>query len=361
MGYFKKLSYLTIVLGLMSSCIKEEALNSEADIESANIEAGMQKRSPIIQNRKVTFFVKDEVGLTNLSPEFHLTEGATIEPKSGTTQDFTFPKYYTVTSQDKKWTKKYEVNFINTSLVESFNFENARTDSEQTPYHVFFEEENGHEVFEWSSGNAGFAFTGMATTSDSYPTYQSEDGYEGKCVTLVTRTTGDLGKMFGSPMAAGNLFMGSFQISLTNPVESTKFGLPYTFVPSKLSGYYKYTPGKEYTEGDKVVADKQDDFDIYAVFYETDEDLKTLDGTNALTHPNIVSIARVEERQENDEWIHFSIPFVMKEGKVIDKEKLANNGYNIAIVMTSSIHGDKFAGAVGSTLKVDNLQLFHNK
>ena len=44
-------------------------------------------------------------------------------------------------------------------------------------------------------------------------------------------------------------------------------------------------------------------------------------------------------------------------GKTIDMELLASGGYNIAIVMSSSIGGDKFKGAPGSTLWVDDMVL----
>ena len=56
--------------------------------------------------------------------------------------------------------------------------------------------------------------------------------------------------------------------------------------------------------------------------YETSESVPTLDGTNAFTSPNLVSIARIDDAKETDEWTHFKLPFHMLSGKYIDKEKL---------------------------------------
>ena len=38
-------------------------------------------------------------------------------------------------------------------------------------------------------------------------------------------------------------------------------------------------------------------------------------------------------------------------------EKLQNDGYNLAIVFASSVKGDLFEGAVGSTLYIDEVEL----
>lgn len=108
---------------------------------------------------------------------------------------------------------------------------------------------------EWASGNAGYAMTGVAKTADDYPTFQITDGKAGKCLSLVTRSTGFFGQIAGMPIAAGNLFIGSFDVSnaMSNPLKATKFGLPFRHVPTYLAGYYKYKAGDQFTEGGKPV------------------------------------------------------------------------------------------------------------
>ena len=91
-----------------------------------------------------------------------------------------------------------------------------------------------------------------------------------------------------------------------------------------------------------------------------------LDGNNVLTHKNIVGLARIKEQDivemndekiERGEWQYFNIPFELRDGKQIDPERLANYGYNVAIVISSSVDGAYFRGAVGSTLYVDTFKI----
>ena len=92
--------------------------------------------------------------------------------------------------------------------------------------------------------------------------------------------------------------------------------------------------------------------------------MSTLDGTNVLAEDNtyIVSVARIKDAKETDEWIKFDLPFEYRTGKSIDMEKLKAGKYNLAIVFSSSIRGDHFEGAPGSTLYIDEFLLnFTNK
>ena len=97
-----------------------------------------------------------------------------------------------------------------------------------------------------------------------------------------------------------------------------------------------------------------------AIFYETDENVKYLDGFNGLTSPNLISVARISDQKETDEWTRFYIPFVAKPGKVIDKDKLAKGGYQLSIVFSSSLKGDVFEGAEGSTLWIDEVEIIQS-
>ena len=119
-------------------------------------------------------------------------------------------------------------------------------------------------------------------------------------------------------------------------------------MPTYLAGYYKYKAGDQFTEGGKPVEGKHDICDIYAIMYETSVSVPTLDGTNAFTSPNLVSMARIKDAKETDEWTYFKLPFITLPGK-----------YNISIVFTSSLEGDHFNGAIGSTLLIDEAELIY--
>ena len=50
-----------------------------------------------------------------------------------------------------------------------------------------------------------------------------------------------------------------------------------------------------------------------------------------------------------------TIPFTFLEGKTIDRNKMVDGKYSLAIILSSSEDGGNFNGAVGSTLWVDEL------
>ena len=369
-----KLNALPVILlfaGLSAgSCIKEEAPNSEADIESCTLPGDVLNRDPVIENDKVTLHLKKGTDLRSLSPEFTLTPGATISPAGGTERNFTTPQEYEVTSEDGRWKKTYTVEAATSGIKipHVLRFENVRMEGK---YQIFYEtNEEGTKMWEWASGNPGFNLTGAGSGYADYPTYQSGIGYRNKCLALTTRRTGSFGARMNMPIAAGNLFLGTFDVlnALKDPLTATRFGMPFDYVPTSLRGYYKYRSGEVFYELDaaasdklKPVPDRKDRFNIYAVFYESTDDMKTLDGTNALSeeNPNVLAVAQIaqDEAVETDEWTPFRIEFVFREGKSVEAAKLAEGRYSLAVVFTSSLYGDRFEGAPGSTLCVDEVTL----
>ena len=346
---------------LATSCIKNEAPNAEADIETCTLSGDVLNRDPIVGNDFITLPVKSGIDVTKLAPEFTLTAGATIDPASGTVRNFTTPQQYTVTSEDGKWKKVYEVSAQFTKIPTSFHFEEVvpyKDKNGKTIYYNFRESDLIGNYMNWTNANEGFAYTGVKAEPNDYPTSPATNGINNSnCVKLTTKSTGSLGAMLKMYIAAGNLFIGSFQIVIPEVVKATKFGIPFTHIPTAIKGYYKYKAGAEFTIDGKVVANRKDICDIYSVFYETDNNVKTLDGTNIFTSPNIISIARINNAKETDQWTEFNLPFVTKAGKTIDPQKLADGKYNLTIVFSSSIKGDLFEGAVGSTLYIDEVDL----
>ena len=224
-------------------------------------------------------------------------------------------------------------------------------------------------------GNPGYNLTGLGSSPEVFPTTAAEGGVSGKCIKLETKDTGMYGmstkpKM---PIAAGNLFVGEFELSKASrfPRKATKFGLPLVRKkPVTLEGYYKYKAGANFTDAKKKVQPTMHDTaDIYAVVYEIDPDnFVPLDGDNILTASNIALMARIDKPAEFEgdmselaasDWVHFSEPFKPMNGKDFDAERMARGGYAIAIVMTSSRQGAYFEGAVGSTLYVDQLRVVY--
>jgi len=357
------------------SCIKEEALNQEADIIEVALQEGILKRDPVIENNKVVCYIKANVDITKMAPTFKLTEGATVYPASSTRLDFTNPQKYTVTSQDGQWSKVYTVSFIYAELATHYHFDYYEEDimDELNPdhkFHVIYEQADNKKTTIWASANSGYSILAAGKSPYEYPTCIEQNGYSNRAAKMTTCSTGFLGAMFGSPLAAGNLFLGNFQLDITNALKSTHFGMPFERTPISLKGYYKYHSGDIYqrntdASGNKIdggeVAEQKDSCAIYAVFYETTKEMKYLDGVNILTHPNIISIALLKDAGEHDDWTAFNVPFIYQEGKAIDSKKLKDGIYNLAIVFSSSKDGAIYNGAIGSTLYVDEVELISEK
>ena len=108
---------------LLSSCFKDEPLNAECDITEASVhvsdtEAMFFNASDTLvkvlySENSIRFNVRRHADLTALAPTFRITPGASISPASGSVHDFSQgPVTYLVTSEDKKWSRRYEVAFI---------------------------------------------------------------------------------------------------------------------------------------------------------------------------------------------------------------------------------------------------------
>lgn len=355
---------LFLVVAALTSCIQPEPENAEADILEVILPDDILKMDPRIENDYITLMLKANVNITAIAPEFVLTPGATIDPPSGTVLNFTAPQQYVVTSEDKKWKKTYTISCTQDGINTIYNFEHFELRRDK--YFVFYEVlPNDQKQFIWASGNAGFAAVSFGASKYSYPTTPYEYGKSGNCLKCETRSTGSMGLSVGMPIAAGNLFIGEFDgmTAVTNPLKSTRFGVPFDFIPIRLKGYYKYKAGEIFTDKqNNPLPGRHDTFDIYSILYETDENVKYLDGTNFLTSPNLIAIARMgaDEKKETEEWTFFNLPFEVRPGKVIEEQKLKDGKYNVSIVFSSSIDGNLFEGAVGSTLLIDEVELVHD-
>ena len=271
---------------------------------------------------------------------------------------------YHITSEDGAFHRDYRVMFVPIQPLETnYSFENFRWEPANR-YREWFEySDHGNVIDIWATGNPGFAISKSSASPEEYPTIPwDNESISGHCVKLETHDTGLFGAMMNMRIAAGNLFIGTFDVAnaLQDAMAATRFGLPFNKKPLRFEGYYKFKPGKDFQNRAGVIQEGRiDEPDLYAVLYiNTDENGQsfTLQGDNVLTHPNIVALARVTDRVHDfDNWTHFDIPFEYR--KEIDNELLKKQNYNLTVVFTSSIEGASFCGAVGSTLLVDEVKV----
>ena len=359
---------------LLTSCIKDEPQNMECDILEAWVEgdylsqyfsqdADMRISDVPSSSEHLVFTVRRRAAMPAVAIYFKLTPGATISPASGSPQDFTHgPVTYTVTSEDGQWHRTYVVEFKEAALPSSrYDFEDFEL-STNGKYYVWFERPDaGTRENIWASGNEGYMIAKPNAEATDYPTVPDENGFDGYCLRLTTRSTGSWGKTFRKPIAAGNFFLGTFdsQYALTNTLRTTNMGIAYTREPVRVTGYYKYSPGEVFTDKDsKEVPSRLDEPTIHAALYLNHDEQGNevmLHGDDVRTNPYIVRRAEVASLPATDQWQPFEMTF---EGSTpIDAALLANRGYNLALVFSSSKTGDTFEGSVGSTLYIDKVEI----
>lgn len=382
MRYYKMIAAALIGSSTLTSCFKDEPLNAECDIEQAYIHVdnplGMfYQQSDTLINvlstaEDINFVVRKTTDLTALAPIFNLTPGATIYPDNGSEQDFSNgPIVYTTTSEDGQYKRNYRVNFIFSKDMLEYNFDHfsLNTNAPANKYYVWTDlDDEGNPLNNWATGNHGYRMAKGSAQPDEYPTTPwSEEGHE-TCVKLTTCETGKFGSDRKMPIAAGNLFLGEFDTkkALTanaagvKGVLATKFGLPIGSQPVSFSGFYKYKRGDVFTDKNNEVKDSKDYGSIYAVFYDNHDangEPFVLHGDDVLSSDQIISIANIGQIDDTPEWTAFNLNFKLQPGKAIDPVKLANRGYSLAIVSSSSINGATFEGAVGSTLWIDDFSI----
>ena len=403
--------YKTVVVAATvlaaTSCIQDEALNTECDIITCSFPSEIVVSDPTITNNRVTVNVVPDADISKLAPTFTLTEGATISPASGSVQNFLNADHhtvnYTVTSQDGEWHKTYRVQVVQQLKPSEYLFNKVELDPTKK-YSIFNEyDENGNFLMAWSSGNPGYVMCGEAnkaaraaygkdnykdhiweffptlavfpkgttlkTDNDNVTSFVNGGKYaQPEYIRLVTRSTGGFGAQVKMPIAAGNIFQGEFDLgsAVSQPREATRFGEPYNYKPVKLSGEYRFKAGDVFTDGKgNVVVGRKDIFSIYAIFFESDDDVKFIDSNvhyNDFMHPNMVALANLTDAHEtglgDDDWVKFEIEFDYdKYKKAVNADLLAKGVYRLGIVIASSAEGDYFRGAVGSTLDVRNIKV----
>lgn len=358
---------------------KGDKKNTDALVEKMTVDHELVVFQPEVEvgsaSNKIVFFVKEETTdeqlKTLLVPVFQFSPGSTVtlgaaEYTSGTVVDFTAKQTLKVKSESGKKTTTY---YITAQRMSSFKTDlNAweTKNLESTRPHEQYEEPiNG-----WGTSNEGVKwiksmYPKLYATDAPYAVLPTESSKSGKAARLETlNTTGQAGVGSLIPaipvVTSGTVFSGVFEVNISNTLMSTRFGYPCTKKPVAFKGSYKYTPGEVYyvcadpKKANVVVADesKTDAPALNAVLFEVDNYAADyLDGTNLLTSDKIVAKASVDGKTQA-EYVDFSVNFDFGT-KTFDSTKK----YKLAIVCSSSKDGDKFTGAPGSVLCVDNLEV----
>ncbi|WP_163265029.1 PCMD domain-containing protein [Dysgonomonas sp. 216] len=348
-------TYLLISSLLFASCIKDEPLYSEVDIDHFLLDNDIQVDFLPARNNIVTIVVSDTTGTSHkkFAPKIQVSPGATITPTSGDTVEFIdYKAEYIVESEDKLYKQVYIVNIVQIVPLET-GFEAWTTAGGGMLIHPALDDQL------WSSANQGIALATMGRIGE-YPTRVTDDSYSGYSAALLETKKG--GKYWGQniPIFSGSLYRGKFAINLSNFVKSALFGQLHPYYmgrPSLFTGYYKYEPGKTFIdENAKEVPGRIDECSIHAVLYRIEKGDTSngsyLNGENILTSERIVAKAVLPDGSAKAEYTKFEIPFIYT-----SEPDYSEYDYRLAVVFASSKEGDFYRGAIGSKLIVDDVEI----
>jgi hypothetical protein len=239
------------------SCVKEDYFGRSALKEIRYFTLSQQAGNTEINQDSLTIriAVAPSANLAQLAPDsIELSSYARIEPGKGVTQDFSKPVTYLVTAENGT-TVAYRVIVTRGSTTPQLD--NGSLDDWYTPAGKNFQEPGKDENTIWATGNAGVV---TLSSPNVNPTVVSGTD---RAAEMITKDLGGLGQLTGQRMAAGTVFTGKFVLDIANPLNSTKFGIPFTGSPKSFTVSYTYAPGTPYRDGRGNILSKNDSCDIY--------------------------------------------------------------------------------------------------
>jgi hypothetical protein len=364
------LFFAVLLPALFTSCIKDEALNPEADILAFSFnENYLRVKDSEIGNDYIIVYPKKNVDLRDSAfVHIELSEGATPKRIENSLKNDTL-FFIDVTSQSKEYTKRYSVVQGYIKFPSVFDFEDW-----VRPTTGFLYENPRDSSLLWFSSNNGAAIAWNQTSrpANDYLIRKTERCFSGTTA-VELRTMEGPGSVMGFlniPCLSGSLYLGGFNAltGLTNPLRSTFFGVPFNDgKPVKLTGYYLYKEGAEAyinPDGSRDAA-RKDTCSIYAVLFKTDYKVQFLYGDNIATSPNVIARAEIDFKdiQQKDDFQYFEIAFDYRsyQDKVpFSWDELNNDEYKITIVFASSHRGQHYEGRPGNALIVDKVELHYD-
>lgn len=357
-----KLNNYTILFALFllfTSCIKEDHFGAS---EFANIKAisvSNQSGSAIIntEDASVTVEIPGGVELTNtVIQTLEVSSFATSSIAVGDTVDLNEPLTVTLVSENGTSTIWTINAFVAT---ESPQLNNGNLNQwYQTPTEYFEPGESAATTI-WATGNRGTQIL------DRLATIPEDLGNNNLAAKMITLSNGPLGSTFGTPISAGSLFTGSFNadnINPSDPAAATEFGIPFSGRPTILKFKYSYEPGDENKTQSGQLLDYGDAADVYVLLeVRLDGDIKRL----------ATAWFRTDDLQADLVTVEIPFTYGQLDTTFPDYTQPENGLFvandevefilptHISFVASSSFDGANFAGAVDSTLIIDDIELVY--
>ncbi len=211
----------------------------------------------------------------------------------------------------------------------------------------------------WGTGNPGTALLGKYATTP----LETED--DNKAVRMETLDNGKLAGTFGAPISAGSIYTGKFvseNIDPADPEAAIDFGTNFSARPVAFKLKYIYQPGPVNKDKEGNILGDGDQCEMYILL-----EVRMNDSIKRLA----TAWFRSDENLTDFKEIQIDFVYGALDGSYPDFMKPKNGEYvvgddvnymlptHITFVASSSFDGANFAGAIGSVLIIDDLELIY--
>lgn len=280
-----------------------------------------------------------------LTTEVEVSNGATVDPASGTSVTFNDPEDfvgYTVTSEDGLTKTEYTIT-IRDRQIPNAGFDNwfLQTGMNSVPF-----QEPGKYVEStvWATANMGTSI---------YSIYGTSPVTEGTNTMVKIETV----ETVALPLVAGALYIGKFDLDgaiadPTNPVAAAKLGMPFFEKPTGVKFKYSFKAGEQMVQA--VLRDPGNlfgGFDVYELEGKDKFGIEIVLEKRVGEEVTLVAKTNFQSEENKEELTEIILPmnYVSSESPT-----------HFYISFSPSFDGGTFKGAIGSTLIIDDIELMYD-
>ncbi|GEM_PF-614213 len=357
----KNLIYWILVIIILSGCIKEDYFGYSKYGNIKAIEVSNQASQAVINISEKTVSIELPGGVDRSMLEIkvlQLSSFAKSDKKVGDKLNLTHKASIKITAENGEITVWQIIPFVASSTPPLQNGDFSLWYKTNEGY---YEPGKDATTTIWGTGNPGTQILNLLATTRM----EIESG--NYAVKMETLDNGPIAGAFGTPISAGSVFVGKFdkdKIDPTDPQAAIDFGTPFVGRPEKIKFKYQYSPGAENKDRDGNTLSFGDQCDIYGYL-----EIRTSNDTRRLATAWFRDGNSVESLKE------ITLEFIYGEldNSYPDYMKPENGKYvradsasfvlptHFTFVASSSFDGANFAGAIGSTLVLDDVEFIYRE
>ncbi|MBS2101123.1 PCMD domain-containing protein [Carboxylicivirga linearis] len=354
-----KITAVLITLLILASCVKEDyfGLSPYGNIKDIVVSNQASNAKILTDSNKVIVEIPGGVDLSEIQIQsIKFSSFAKSETKAGDVLDLNTPQKITVTAEDGS-IHVWEIESFIASVTPPLD--NGDFSLWYKTASDYYEPGESASNTIWGTGNQGTQILGKLATTPF------DIGGGNLAAKMETLDNGKLVGTFGAPISAGSIFTGVFNpdnIDPSNPQAAIEFGTPFIGRPLKLKFKYSYTPGTENKDKKGNILAYGDACDIYALL-----EVRLGGKTERL------ATAWFRSDQNQNDFTTQEVTFTYGELDNTYPDYMLPIGHDfvstdsaafilpthITFVASSSFDGANFAGAIGSELILDDVELIY--